>query len=121
MYKLLGMLCMPPSWCMPTGSSVQFGQTSAISNNGVFVAVGTAASNNVYFNLAYMYKKDAVTGRFRCEQHCSRCPWKHKPYYIFTQQCVRPGRGALPNMEKQCHNGIPSRFRNLDEHCLKVA
>lgn len=45
---------------------MNFGQTSEISNNGVFIAVGTAAANNVNYNLAYMYKKDVVTGRFRC-------------------------------------------------------
>lgn len=44
---------------------MQFGQTSVISNNGVFISVGTAANNNAYYNLAYMYKKDVVTGRFR--------------------------------------------------------
>lgn len=49
------------------GASVQFGQTSVISNNGVFVAVGTASNTNAYYNLAYMYKKDDVTGRFRWE------------------------------------------------------
>lgn len=45
---------------------MQFGQTSVISSDGVFIAVGTAASNNGYYNLVYMYKKDVVTGRFRC-------------------------------------------------------
>lgn len=47
------------------GVSVQFGQTGVISNNGVFIAIGTAANNNAYYNLVYMYKKDVVTGRFR--------------------------------------------------------
>lgn len=50
---------------MPAGASCQFGQTSVISNDGEIVAVGTASNTNAYFNLAYMYRKDPVTGRFR--------------------------------------------------------
>lgn len=66
---------LPGNVCR-AGTSVQFGQTSVISSNGVFIAVGTAANNNGYYNLVYMYKKDVVTGRFRCvqQQRCAVLP-----------------------------------------------
>ncbi|WIA15039.1 hypothetical protein OEZ85_001740 [Tetradesmus obliquus] len=50
---------------MPAGVSVQYGAASAMSSNGMTIAVSTAASTDSYFKLTYMYRRDTYTGQFR--------------------------------------------------------
>jgi hypothetical protein len=48
-----------------SGSSIQFGASGIISSDGQTVVVTTAANTNSMYKMAYMYRKDEFTGRFR--------------------------------------------------------